>query len=147
MLKYNRFIIPKLALKYFEFPPPGDAREVEVSVGGHHQSCRLVHNETGSGTYLSLLLKGPVREQFAERFAVGDQFMLEPEQDEEQALTGFRLVPKTAPPAPDGASPAAPGQNALFLSVRPDWRDSRNLLEFDTTSTQMVPTLTLVAVQ
>lgn len=130
MLKYNRFIIPKLALKYFDLPAPGEKREVEVSLEDKHQSCLLTHNETDYGTYLGLLLKGPVRERFLERFAVGDQFVLEPELDEESSLIGFRLVPGLATPTAPGSPSQPKGQNALFLSVRPDWRDGKNLLGY-----------------
>jgi len=130
MLRYNRFIIPKSALKYFEFPPPGETRQVEVRLEDRHQVCRLTHNETGSGTYLSLLLKGQVRERFTERFFAGSQFVLEPELDEDQAVIGFRLVPGAAVSAGDGLAGVSHDQNTLFLSVRPDWRDSKNLLGY-----------------
>ena len=130
MLRYNRFIIPKSALKYFEFPPPGETRQVEVAIEERHQLCRLTHNETGSGTYLSLLLKGQVRERFTERFSAGSQFVLEPELDEDQAVNGFRLTPGAAGSAGDGLAGVSDDQNTLFLSVRPDWRDSKNLLGY-----------------
>jgi hypothetical protein len=45
-LKYNRFVIPKLALMYLDLPSPGEAKVVETRLDGRRQSCRLVHNRT-----------------------------------------------------------------------------------------------------
>jgi energy-coupling factor transporter ATP-binding protein EcfA2 len=130
MLKYGRLIVPQRATRLFDPPPEGQAAEVRVAFEGKTQSCRLVHAAYGNGQYLSLLLKATARKWFSSKFAAGDTLLLQPELDDDQNLTGFRLSTETSQPEP-GTEP-----NYLFVSVRPDWRDPKSLLGYYNPLTQ-----------
>ena len=130
MLKYGRLIIPKRATRLFDPPAPGETREVSLTFNGQSQTCRLVHAAYGSNDYLSLLLRGGARSWFTQAFAEGDTLLLEPQLDRENSLTGFLML-SSATGQEEGSetSGTRPG-NWLFVSVRPDWRDSKSLLGY-----------------
>ncbi|MGB8648556.1 MAG: EVE domain-containing protein [Anaerolineae bacterium] len=128
MLKYARFIIPQQATRLFVPPPPGESREIKVSYGNRDQTCQLSHAYYSKHDYLSLLLRGGVRQWFAKTFAEGDTLLLEPELDHDQNLTGFRLITSKEEAKPPSRTKT--GGNWLFTSVRPDWRDSKSLLGY-----------------
>jgi 5-methylcytosine-specific restriction enzyme B len=129
MLRYNRFIIPKQATRLFDPPPPGKAQQVQLQFGDDSQECRLVHAAYGNSDYVSLLLRGKAREWFAETFQVGDTLFLEPELDQENSLTGFRLFNSLQENHISARGQTAL-KNHLFIPVRPDWRDSKSLLGY-----------------
>jgi len=122
MLKYGRLIVPQRATRLFEPPPEGQAVEVRVTYGDQSQACRFVHAAYGNGQYLSLLLRGGARTWFSSTFAAGDVVVLQPELDSDENLTGFRFSVE--------GEQSAPEPNHLFVSVRPDWRDSKSLLGY-----------------
>ncbi|HFD38374.1 MAG TPA: hypothetical protein ENJ31_00770 [Anaerolineae bacterium] len=123
MRKYGRMVIPKGFWPMLDVPPANEPREIAVTFGREKQQCKLVHSVYGDSDYLQLLLRGKARRWFLETFAEGDTIQLEPIQDENGDLVGFSLLP----PSP-GQPQVQP--NHLFVSVRPDWRDSKSLLGY-----------------
>ncbi len=131
MAKYSRLIIPKQATRLFDPPPPGESRQVTLKFDGQSQSCLLTHASYGTTDYISLAFRGKARTWFKQTFAQGDTLILEPEFDHQDQLAGFRL--NTAASPVQEARPATSrqeGKNWLFVSVRPDWRDSKSLLGY-----------------
>lgn len=127
MLKYNRLIIPKKATRLLDLAP-GKHREVQIAFGGQAQLCRLVHSKYDNTDYFTILLRGKARLKFPKHFQVDDTLYLEPELDDDQNLTGFRLL--SAQEATSASKTGKEGQNWLFLPVRPDWRDGKSLLGY-----------------
>ncbi|NSW58315.1 MAG: hypothetical protein HPY44_20090 [Armatimonadetes bacterium] len=131
MLKYQRVIIPKQSLRLFTPPAPGETRDVTVRFPGGEQDCGLTHVAYESTRYVQILFRGKAKAWVNSHFAEGDQLFLEPEVSDTGEITGFRLSDGDGSDAP--SSPGAEvqeGSNHLFLPVRPDWRDSKNLLGY-----------------
>lgn len=134
MLKYGRVSLPRQAGRFFDLPPSGAARDVLVTFDGHSQSCRLAHTIHAESETIQLHLRGAARQWLGRNLAVGDTLLVEPELDTDQDLINFHLYSDTPSPATPPASPQQPtaqrDKNALFLAVRPDWRDSKSLLGY-----------------
>ena len=137
MYKYNRLTIPKQATRLFDPPAPGETKDVRLSFDGKHQVCRLTHAVYSDTEYIVLMLRGAAREWFETTFTEGDgeTLTLEPEFDADQNLAGFKLFkgvkPVSAPSVVhNGANRQTADANALFIAVRPDWRDSKSLLGY-----------------
>jgi YD repeat-containing protein len=119
MLKYRRFIIP---VGYWHLLPSlnvGEELSVEVTVEGTKETCRLKRWEHPAHEqgYMQLLLKGTVAAWFANNLKEGDRFSLQFDYDENGNLRGITIsrVQKVKIKEPA----------CCFLSVRPDWRDSK----------------------
>jgi YD repeat-containing protein len=124
MLKYRRFIIP---VGYWHLLPSlkvGGELSVEVTVEGTKETCRLKRWEHPAHEqgYMQLLLKGTVAAWFANNLKEGDRFSLQLDYDENGNLRGITIsrVQKVKIKEPA----------CCFLSVRPDWRDSKALLGY-----------------
>jgi YD repeat-containing protein len=124
MLKYRRFIIP---VGYWHLLPSlnvGEELSVEVTVEGTKETCRLKRWEHPAHEqgYMQLLLKGTVAAWFANNLKEGDRFSLQLDYDENGNLRGITIsrVQKVKIKEPA----------CCFLSVRPDWRDSKALLGY-----------------
>ena len=129
MRTHRRFSLPSRTRQFFDLPEPGKPWDVEVRAGDVSARCRLgTWQPTPGGT--QLLLKDPVAKWFVERFSEGDRFAVEPTVDEEGRLRALHIVPGDEVPPSAAGDEAIPGRNALFLSVRPDWRDSKSLLGY-----------------
>ena len=129
MLKYNRFIIPKSATRFFEPPPPGETVEISINFDGNSVVCRFTHVSLTNTDYIHVLLKGEVRNWFHETFNQGDILIIEPELDTDDNLTGFTLF--DAKSLAEKQDPKTiKDRNWLFIPVRPDWRDSKSLLGY-----------------
>ncbi len=126
MLRYRRVIVPKRASHFFTPPAPGETIKVSVTFGDEQETCRFVHAAYSNTNYFSLLLRGRAGLWFTEHFREGDLLYIEPQTDAEGNLNGFRLL--TAEEATEQSGIA--GRNWLFISVRPDWRDSKALLGY-----------------
>jgi 5-methylcytosine-specific restriction protein B len=129
MLKYNRMIVPKSATRLFEPPPPGEQTDLILEFDNQKQACRLVHANYGDSDYISLLLRGKVPAWFGSTFQEGDTLILEPAFDQDNNLTGFKMVDAKSYSAKPSVKTVGV-QNYLFVPVRPDWRDSKSLLGY-----------------
>lgn len=130
MLKYNRMIIPRAGVEFFTPIDPGQSIQVKLEFEDKSEECKLKHYFYKDTDYIQLLLKGKARAWFEENFLVDSTVILEPSIDGDDNLLGFRLgkpeyftkrVPIESNEDPD---------NYLFLSVRPDWRDSKSLFGY-----------------
>lgn len=119
MLKYTRFIIPTSAYRLIDLPVEGSSKEIEISFDGKKQNCRLGHFGA-----LELLLKGEVRKWFTQNFKVGDLIVVSPQMSDDNEFLGFTLS------KPKPVSQKKLVDNYIFVSVRPDWRDNKNLLGY-----------------
>lgn len=129
MLRYNRVIIPKHALNLFTPPKRGQKTEVNVEFDGDNQICNLIYADYANTNYIGLHFKGPLTSWFKKTFREGDTLVLEPDTDAEGNIKGFLMrAPDTKSVSPEPAALAT--ANSLFVSVRPDWRDSKSLLGF-----------------
>jgi hypothetical protein len=125
-LKRSRFIFPRRALTFFAPIPPGASQDVTLKFEGATQVCRLSHY-TGPTDIVHLYLRGKAGQWLKDKHQVGDELVLEPEVDEEQRLVALRVI-SDAQESPTEEQVAVP--NHLFVSVRPDWRDSKSLLGY-----------------
>lgn len=135
MLKQRSIVIPKRLRRGLQRPETVAHRDVLVYFDGRSQPTRLYHSVTGDVEYMELGLREGAGEWFRRQFSEGDVFELEPEIDEERNLAGFHI--RTAAEiraASQGDAP--PGENLLFVPVRPDWRDSKSLLGYYNPLTQ-----------
>lgn len=131
MIKYNRVIVPKYTARFFDPPQPGNYQEVTIQFNGQRETCRLVHAAyEGKTDYISLMLRGKVGVWFKQTFQEGDALILEPELDKDNNLTGFRAFNSAQPDSKSAKTTTKTGENWLFVSVRPDWRDSKSLLGY-----------------
>jgi energy-coupling factor transporter ATP-binding protein EcfA2 len=113
MLRDKRVLIPR---KYQEFLP--DFRRelrVEVTAEGVKETCLLKRWKHPNDCTRFLVLKGAVAGWFVNNLKAGDRFFLLLGYDEKNNL---RITISKV--QPDGC----------FLSVRPDWRDSKPLLGY-----------------
>ncbi|MBN1921825.1 MAG: hypothetical protein JW892_11305 [Anaerolineae bacterium] len=129
MLRHNRAIIPKRAVNLFTPPERGHKTEVIVKFDGSEQPCNLVYADYANTNYIGLHFKGPLTAWFKKTFREGDTLVLELETDTEGNIKGFLMrMPDMKSVSPEPAALAT--TNSLFVSVRPDWRDSKSLLGF-----------------
>jgi hypothetical protein len=117
MLRNKRVLIPQ---KYWGFLPDfGRGLRVEVTAEGVKEICLLKrwgHRRSARGYTQFLVLKGAVAGWFVNNLKAGDRFFLLLGYDEKNNL---RITISKV--QPDGC---------CFLSVRPDWRDSKPLLGY-----------------
>jgi hypothetical protein len=124
MLKYRRFIIP---VGYWNLLPSlnvGEQLTVEVIAEGVSENCRLKRWEHPAHEqgYMQLLIRGKVYDWFADNLREGDKFRLQLDYDDDGNL---RCVKMSKVQKVKKKEPAY-----CFLSVRPDWRDSKALLGY-----------------
>lgn len=130
MRKYNRMIIPKAWVKLFNPPDPGNSVPVELEFNGQKGSCLLSHYHGNGADYIQLLLKEKVARWFLDNFPINSEIGLEMKFNTEGDLSGFKLAPPDQFALSATVDDDAIPQNHLFLSVRPDWRDSKSLLGY-----------------
>jgi 5-methylcytosine-specific restriction protein B len=120
MLNYTRIHIPKRSYEILNLVDTEKEKYVKVVGGNEEEICKIA-KYLSEGPY-TLLLKGKVAKWFKDNFKEGDKLQIEivPTEDNEDAI----MVLKKFKPDKEGVEkkPAY-----LFLSVRPDWRDSKAL--------------------
>lgn len=119
MRKYARFIIPKAAHTLINVPPKNSSSEVNVKFDGKQQMCVLSHSNA-----LALLLKGKLKTWFLENFGEGSILLVTPLVDDDNEFSGFLLH------KPQPQTHRVTTRNHIFVTVRPDWRDSRSVLGY-----------------
>jgi hypothetical protein len=130
MRDYHRVIIPKAISAHMDVPAPGKKRKVEIEIAGTRHRCTLGHRQQNqTSMYVYIIFAGPIPNRFNELFQPGDRFAIEPRIDNNGEMAGLRLIPEAELAAlrPDRATQE---RNLLFLTVRPDWRDSKSLLGY-----------------
>lgn len=130
MLKYNRIIIPKSSVEFFTPPEAGESYQVKVHFANQSDSCMLKHYRYSNTDYIQLYLKTKGKQWVEENVPPNSTLILEPTLNEDGKVLEFRMgkVEDFVKPIPVEAS--GKPDNILFLSVRPDWRDSKSLLGY-----------------
>jgi hypothetical protein len=127
-LKRHRFIIPR---QYFTlFNPPASNQRVDLSLTfhSHKQQCWMKYYDyPPRSPYLLFWLQGEAVRWIDENYGVGDQLFLKPKIVDEQ-LVGLTIMANKS--ELQGQVAEEEGKNTLFISVRPDWRDSKSLLGY-----------------
>lgn len=130
MLKYNRMIIPRAGVEFFTPLEPGQSVQVKLEFGNISEDCKLKHYVYKNTDYIQLLPKGKARSWFEANFIVDSTVILEPNIDGDDNLLGFRLGKPEDFAKPVPVESNKDPENYLFLSVRPDWRDSKSLFGY-----------------
>ncbi len=111
--------IPRKRWADFGLTAESPAAFVHVTFGDVSAECRT--NWTNPGSQMEITLSGDVLEAFRAQFHEGDRYTLAPEQPGH--WPPHILMTPERPPLPHQ-------QRTLFLSVKPDWRDSTSLLGY-----------------
>jgi len=124
LLLYNKIHIPKRYNEFFNFIDTENGKYVKVVGGNEEENCKIVKTSQNRYTY-TLLLRGKVAKWFKDNFKDGDRLQIEivPTEDNENVIL---VLKKFEPDKIEIEKKPA----YLFLSVRPDWRDSKALLGF-----------------
>jgi len=133
-IKYNRVVLPASKLDLLPAITPGQSIKVPLELGSTRGIGRIENRIHTNGTQLHVLY---FRKEFRQELAMltlGSEIFLDPEVDDDgESLSRIKILTQLPPQAPthDG-SPVEESwrANHLFLSVRPDWRDSTSLLGY-----------------
>ena len=121
----NGFVIPQSAYQHFDLPRLGETRSITVQLGetGQMVDCSLRNQSHPNGTaYIYFFAKKSVKDWLRLNFDTGDILCFQVlNLGTEYKLTKFN-------PKLHRAIKHVP--RSVFLSVRPDWTDSRGLLGF-----------------
>jgi 5-methylcytosine-specific restriction endonuclease McrBC GTP-binding regulatory subunit McrB len=124
MLLYNRIHLPKRSYEILNLVDTEKEKYVKVIGGNEEEICKIVKYTADRYPY-TLLLKGKVAKWFKDNFKEKEKLQIEvvPAEDNENVI----LVLKKLEPEKRQIEkkPAY-----MFLSVRPDWRDSKALLGY-----------------
>ena len=130
--KKNGYLaLPKKQIEKFPVPLPSETVSVNVRFGDVSSEGRLAHIVFGDAP--SQLVRLTLSDEVKKRFQTLDLDQVvyfEPEVGAEDRISAFNIllpdeVIATASPVPSTAI-----SSHLFLSVRPDWRDSRALIGY-----------------
>lgn len=130
MLKYSRIIIPKSSIEFFTPPEAGQSFQVNVVFGEQSEICMLKHYRYSNTDYIQIYLKSKSNNWFMKNFPANETIILEPKLDEDDKIIEFRLGKLEDYSKTVQIDPQDNPDNYLFLSVRPDWRDSKSLLGY-----------------
>ncbi|CAN0446520.1 unnamed protein product, partial [Phaeothamnion confervicola] len=114
--------VPVRYLDFDELPELGSTREVSLTIDGVSHLVRFTHRQQQSGSRYARLYVREMRDLIAAR--ENGVYRLVVQRDQDGAITGFTLGDRL------GTGRSVRVSNNLFLSVRPDWRDSRALLGY-----------------
>ncbi|WP_027482362.1 MrcB family domain-containing protein [Deinococcus pimensis] len=112
--------IPKAAWAKFDVQPDRALPTVVVTLRDMSSECRLVW--TRPGEQVELILMGEVLNAFRAEFREGDRYWLLPQPHHENEPLQVQIE--------SDAPPMVTSTRSLFLSVKPDWRDSKSLLGY-----------------
>ncbi|MGC4107718.1 MAG: hypothetical protein QM753_15460 [Thermomicrobiales bacterium] len=132
-LKYHRIYLPSKRLQGLGIPGLNETRKIRISFGPVQAvgSFRHFRQQLQGSSQIRLGLTNAFAEQISS-IGVGGHIYLEPELDDDDDVVGFRIgnSENQAEIPDDEANKPVTVSNNLFLSVRPDWRDSRALLGY-----------------
>jgi len=124
MLQYSRIHIPKRYYEILNLFGTEKEKYIKVVGGNEEEICKIAKYIPDRYPY-TLLLKGKVAKWFKDNFKVDDklQIVIIPTEDNENVIL---VLKKFEPDKIEIEKKPA----YLFLSVRPDWRDSKALLGY-----------------
>ena len=125
--KRHRFIIPNRYLPLLQPIEANQRMEIVLTYKSQSQMCWMKFYEyPDRSPYLMFWLKEKAIQWVDQDFPEGSTLILQPEFADER-LTGLTLLENGEQPQDVETEP---GTNSLFISVRPDWRDSKSLLGY-----------------
>lgn len=123
----HRFIIPNRYLPLLQPIEANQRIDIKLTYKGQSQKCWMRFYEYPEHSpYLMFSLKERAIQWLDQDFPEGSTMTLQPEFDDER-LTGLTLL-SNSEQAQEVETER--GSNSLFISVRPDWRDSKSLLGY-----------------
>ncbi|MGC4190600.1 MAG: hypothetical protein QM589_05100 [Thermomicrobiales bacterium] len=136
-LRHNRLYLPSKQIGRFGIPEVGETRQVRLDFDGTQAvgSLRHIKDMSPGSPLVNLGLTKVLGPQLKD-VGLGGSLYLEPELNDEADVVGFKvhssrvLVESLGEIDIAATSPKLALPNNLFLSVRPDWRDSRALLGY-----------------
>jgi hypothetical protein len=132
-LNGNRFYLPSKSVRGLGVPNENETRKVHIDFDGIQAVGSLRHYATRSpGSLLVLLSLPKALAGKLEAIGLGGSLYLKPTLDDDGDIGGFRMSgsPETLGLVAPATRIETQAPNHLFLSVRPDWRDSRALLGY-----------------
>jgi len=123
-IQYSRINIPKRYNEILNLVDTETGKYVKVIGGNEEENCKIVKRSKKRDSY-TLLLRGKVAKWFKDNFKEKDELKIEvmPTGDNENVIL---VLKKFEPDKIEIEKKPA----YLFLSVRPDWRDSKALLGY-----------------
>ena len=128
MLRHGRINVPLSAADLVELPELGKPVEMEVQIGEYAGPGLFAHYRENGYDKAQLNLRTEGKAPFRAVFKEGDRLLITPRFSEVGTLSGFALL--TGEEHISLSSATEPGQNWLFIPVRPDWRDGKGLLGY-----------------
>jgi len=124
MLQYNRIHLPKRSYEILNLFDTEKEKYVKVVGGNEEEICKIVKYAADRYPY-TLLLKGKVAKWFKDNFKEKEKLQIEvvPTEDNENVIL---FLKKFEPEKRQIEKKPA----YIFLSVKPDWRDSNSLLGY-----------------
>ena len=131
--KHGYFTLPSRQIASFPLPELGKSRPVFVRFGSNGSLGTLSHIEFNGGrNRIARVYPGGVIRKVFREMNVGDPLLLDILLGDDNQIETISIRRPDEEPVVSGSllADAASMQNNLFLSVRPDWRDSRALLGY-----------------
>lgn len=133
--KQNGYLaLPMKQIEKFPIPLPGESVSVDIRLGDVTAEAKLKHIVFGNGQkrIVRLTLSSEVKKRF-QALDIDQVLYLEPKvaiEDGEDRITTFSILTPSEVERNSSLKLMEPISNHLFLSVRPDWRDSRALIGY-----------------
>jgi hypothetical protein len=135
MQTYKRIILPSRQVDLLPPMPIDTQHEVPVSLDDTRGDGRIEHRSHGTTSVTVLYLRGQIGKNFG-NVDVGTNLYLQPViSNDGEKIERVELLRPDQLQATE-SSEETPASNHLFLSVRPDWRDSTSLLGYYNPLTQ-----------
>jgi hypothetical protein len=129
-VKYGLVNFPRHLIERVLLPEPGAKVNLSVEFNGISKICAFRIMAHGNSVVYRLYFSGEMKRRIAS-LKLGTMLYFRPLLDEETAmLVGFSILMTEEVPVSAASSGSITSRNNLFLSVRPDWRDSRALIGY-----------------
>jgi energy-coupling factor transporter ATP-binding protein EcfA2 len=121
---------PRKLIERILFPEDSVKLKLRIDFNGYEQTCAFRIILRRNSVLYRLYFAGEMKKRIAS-LKLGTMLYFRPLMDDETAvLVGFSILMPEEVPASAAYSGSTLSRNNLFLSVRPDWRDSRALIGY-----------------
>ncbi|MGI8484512.1 MAG: hypothetical protein ACR2OU_09625 [Thermomicrobiales bacterium] len=129
--KSGYLVLPKRQVEKFPLPVEGGTDSVDLRFGEVTSVGLLSNHSFNNGEFKSvrLYLTDDVKKRF-QGLGLDQVVYFEPLVSSEGSITAFHIMPPDEVKSTATSALATTIRNHLFLSVRPDWRDSRALIGY-----------------
>lgn len=122
--------VPLRSIPESDFPELGTSTYIPLTVNGKTAPCRFNHRLQPRGYQYSRLHIPPELREAVAKLTEGARYDVHIARDDSGKISGFELGNLNTSTRPSRTSQDSKTPNSLFLSVRPDWRDSRALIGY-----------------